>query len=74
MIIIHYFFIQSGIVCTCRAIILDNSVGGNLLCDHNTAGMLTIMTMDVHSNRIFPIQIFANNSRTFTLKEDKLSE
>ncbi len=74
MIIIHYIFIQSGIVCTCSAIILDTSVGGSLLCDRNTVGMLKIMTMDVHSNRIFPIQIFANNSRTFTLKEDKLSE
>ncbi len=54
--------------------ILDDNVGGNLQCDHNTPGVLTITTPNVGSNRRISVQIFANNSRSFTSVDDIISE
>ena len=65
---------QSGLVCSCSAVILDTSLEGNLQCDFNNHGLLTITTVNVAPNRKFDIQLFANNSRGFYEKKLRISK
>ena len=62
-------------MCTCTATILDTSVMGALKCEPSaTAGVITIATNNVTTNRKFKIEIVANNSRGSAITKEEISE